>query len=475
LDGDASIMLSSTTKLNNNQKDEDEEKMMKKEDYMIFFDRKIEIVTAGLRPYCNTILYKLSKDNALTIADYVISMKSEINLSDHYRADVIKLLCNLSIFCGKVKPFKQMTREEDVLAFLDSFRRPESSDPLHKWIGTYNLYIIHLMRFFKWLYYPDIEPSKRPKPPVIENIPKLKRKEQSIYKPSDLWTAEDDLLFLKYCPSKRMKCYHAVAKDTSCRPHELLKLRIKDVVFKTATTNSGGTYQYAEVLVNGKTGSRHIPLINSIPYVKDYLDHEHPYPGNPNAVFLCGNGKSLGRVLVIESIEQIYKHYKTDLFPKLLDDPSVPPEDKQRIRDLLKKPWNPYIRRHSALTEKSTKLKLHTLNQHAGWSINSHMAQKYIHYFGNESSESLLEAYGIIPKDHKASSDVLLLKPKQCPNCSEPNKVDSKFCTKCRMILTYDAYSEVVEEKQEKDDALVILSDQVMKLMAEVQELKKQK
>lgn len=25
------------------------------------------------------------------------------------------------------------------------------------------------------------------------------------------------------------------------------------------------------------------------------------------------------------------------------------------------------------------------------------MSQKYIHYFGNESSESLLEAYGIIP------------------------------------------------------------------------------
>ena len=59
------------------------------------------------------------------------------------------------------------------------------------------------MRFFKWLYYPDIEPDKRSKPVVIENIPKLKRKEKSIYKPSDLWTQQDDLLFLKYCPIKR--------------------------------------------------------------------------------------------------------------------------------------------------------------------------------------------------------------------------------------------------------------------------------
>jgi hypothetical protein len=28
--------------------------------------------------------------------------------------------------------------------------------------------------------------------------------------------------------------------------------------------------------------------------------------------------------------------------------------------------------------------------------MSSNMAQKYIHYFGNESSESLLEAYGIV-------------------------------------------------------------------------------
>jgi hypothetical protein len=64
---------------------------------------------------------------------------------------------------------------------------------MHKWIGTYNLFRIHLLRFFKWLYYPDAEPGKRLKPSVIENIAQLHRKEESIYKPSDLWTQEDDL------------------------------------------------------------------------------------------------------------------------------------------------------------------------------------------------------------------------------------------------------------------------------------------
>ena len=96
---------------------------------------------------------------------------------------------------------------------------------------------------------------------------------------------EDDLLFLKYCPSKRIKCYHAVARDTSCRPHELLKLRIKDIVFKVAASNNGGYYLYAEVLVNGKTGSRPIPLINSITFIKDYLDYEHPFQTTPMLFF----------------------------------------------------------------------------------------------------------------------------------------------------------------------------------------------
>ncbi len=56
-----------------------------------------------------------------------------------------------------------------------------------------------------------------------------------------------------------------------------------------------GYSQYVEVVVNGKTGTRPVPLINSIPYLKDYLDHEHPQPRNPNAPVICGTGKGFGR------------------------------------------------------------------------------------------------------------------------------------------------------------------------------------
>lgn len=80
-----------------------------------------------------------------------------------------------------------------------------------------------------------------------------------------------------------------MSRDTSCRPHEILGLRIKDVVFKLA-----GDRQYAEVLVNGKTGSRSVPLINSIPYLKDWLD-SYPQRSNPNACLIFGMSKAFGK------------------------------------------------------------------------------------------------------------------------------------------------------------------------------------
>jgi len=141
-----------------------------------------------------------------------------------------------------------------------------------------------------------------------------------------------------------------------------------------------------------------------------------------------------------------------------MNNPNVTPEDKQKIRVLLKKPWNLYIRRHSALTEKARLLKEPILKMHAGWSPSSQMHLKYEHWFGNESSENILEAYGIITKDKDQTS---VLMPKACPHCNAPNKPDSRFCVKCRMVLTYDAYNETVENQKEKESEVQNLKDQM--------------
>ena len=350
--------------------------------------------------------------NATAICDYIAALQIEVRPSDHYRRGIIDVLAMLAKRAGTTS-FKDLTRD-DVITFLQSFTKTDEEDPLHKWKGTYELFRMQLNRFFKWLYNPHLGPTARPKPAVMNNIPKLKRKEISIYKPSDLWTTQDDLLFLKYCPVKRDKCYHAISRDLSARPVEILKLKIRDLSFKMV-----GQQQYAEVTINsGKSKSRTIPLINSLPYLKDYLSNEHPVPGNPNSPLIASTGKSLGRHITTKRLHRIYNIYKRVTFPRLLQSPKVVPEDKPLIEQLLKKPWNPYIRRHSALTEKSMILKENVLRQHAGWTQNSQMQLKYIHYFGNESSQDILEAYGLV--DHGVQFDQL--QPKICPNCNEGNK-----------------------------------------------------
>lgn len=105
-------------------------------------------------------------------------MRHELNASCSYLEDIIGLLGRFSIYLNNVS--LKVVKRKDILSFLDGFRKPETLDPLHKWIGTYNICRIHFMRFFRWLYYPDIYPSKdRPKPAPVENIPQLKRKEIS--------------------------------------------------------------------------------------------------------------------------------------------------------------------------------------------------------------------------------------------------------------------------------------------------------
>ena len=76
------------------------------------------------------------------------------------------------------------------------------------------------------------------------------------------------------------------------------------------------------------------------------------------------------------------------------------------------------------------------------------MHLKYIHYFGNESSDSLLEAYGLVTREQELAKT---LHYKQCPNCNEPNKSESRFCAKCKMVLTYDAYNETIEKEKQRE------------------------
>ena len=107
-----------------------------------------------------------------------------------------------------------------------------------------------------------------------------------------------------------------------------------------------------------------------------------------------------------------------------MSDTTIPEKDQSVIKNMLIKPWNLYVFRHSALTEKSMILSESVLKDHAGWTMSSKMTQVYIHLSG-ESSKVLLQKRGVIRKENIEVSDAW--RSKICSNCNEPNKIKSKF------------------------------------------------
>lgn len=187
----------------------------------------------------------------------------------------------------------------------------------------------------------------------------------------------------------------------------------------------------------------------------------------------CKQGVKLNR----DSFLAKYQYqYKAIHFPRLLQDQTVPEPDKAVIRNMLTKPWNLYVFRHSALTEKSQILTESTLRDHADWTMTSKMPTVYLHYFGTESAKKLLEAKGVIQRN---SASVNVLKAKPCPNCGEYNKPDSKFCSKCKFVLSYDAFNDTIEEKaraaKEAEETMeklkeLQLQQQILKAEREIQQ-----
>ncbi len=399
------------------------------------------------KSYIKNSLYKLlesSIENAEIICNYIIAEQNEINIKESTKEGKIKVLLDLVKFLN----YKELNKisKEDIFSYLNRYRKPEESDPTHSWIGTWNNRHLILLKFFRWLYDPDNPDIKNRKSPGCMNgIKRLSRKEISRYKPSYLWTSRECEIFLKYCPSKRDRAFLSMATDTSARPHELLSLKIEDIKFRS--TNDGSK-QYAEITINGKTGQRTVPLINSLPYVKEWI-LDHPSSDNHKDWLFISEGKtSFGKKITRDGLLKHFQdYYKKRYYPNLLLK-EIPEVDKAYIKNLLTKPWNLYVHRHGSLTEKSSVLTEHMLRNHAGWSISSLMPRVYIHHLGNASSKQLLQSSGIIEKDQDQKT--YRKRIRFCPNCNEPNKEENKVCFRCRIVLTVESYNEARNEDKNK-------------------------
>ena len=95
------------------------------------FERKITLATEGFTSsrFCELVLRdrnRLSKENALTVCDYIIAMKREVNPRLSYKKYTIQVLAELSKAVGIAKKFIDMTRDDILLCYIDKCRKPEN-------------------------------------------------------------------------------------------------------------------------------------------------------------------------------------------------------------------------------------------------------------------------------------------------------------------------------------------------------------
>ena len=256
---------------------------------------------------------------------------------------------------------------------------------------------VHIPRLFKWLYYPDItSPKQRPKPDIIPSIPMMRRKEKT-YRPEDMWTIEESELFFKYCPNSRVVCYHAIANATGARPQEILDLTIGDIIWPP-----DGSPPY--FTVKGKTGQRTLKIYRFENYIKDFIER-HPKKAIRTSPLIWSKKRQssgLGRA----SLLAIYNQMK-DYFCKLANgDDAIGQDDRNAIIRLLRKPWNPYVFRHSVTTEYLGRgaLTKHQGDQFFGWSPRGNTAVHYQNYFGDEAADSLGAYFGLAQRQPPRST-----------------------------------------------------------------------
>ncbi|HIH42599.1 TPA: tyrosine-type recombinase/integrase [Candidatus Woesearchaeota archaeon] len=323
--------------------------------------------------------------------------------------------CSCLMIISKLvpKPFREFTHD-DIYAVVNHVRNKGSAE----WTKLgYNA----IMRgFFRWLSGNDKE-----YPDIVKNLrTRMPQNQQQLPNQGDLITENEVKKLLEFTKNQRDKAFVSVLWESGTRIAEILTLNIKDVSFD----KFGGF-----ITVIGKTGSRKIRLVSSIPYLANWLE-SHPCKRDRNApLWVCLHGKNRKNRPVYRTIAKIL----TELF-----------EDAG-----IKKRCNPHSFRHARATYLANHLTEFQMNQYFGWKQGGAMAFTYVHLSSRNTDAALLKIHGIDSKTTEEKSD---LKPRVCDRCEQLNAHNASYCCRCGFILDKVLAVETALKEQELVDKEII-------------------
>jgi len=182
--------------------------------------------------------------------------------------------------------------------------------------------------------------------------------------PRNLLSPDDVSRLIDACLNDRDRAFIALLWETGARIGELIDLRVGDI-------EDDGMGKH--VVVMGKTGARRLPLVESRPYLEQWLQ-SHPSP-SPQSPLWCKLEQG-------SPDEQIGYNY---IRLRLLE--------RARQRAGIDKPVNPHHFRHSRATHLANWLTEAQLCEWFGWVQGSKVPARYVHLSGRDIDNAYLALF----------------------------------------------------------------------------------
>jgi len=348
---------------------------------------------------------EISKENKkiiLNFKDYLLSEGIGIVRISRYFVELIRYNRMLK------KSFNKATKE-DIRRIVAELNQTELADETKK---CFKILLRKLYRFIRGIeekgVYPDeVKWISIAMPPNHKKLPE------------ELLTEEEVKKIISKCDNLRDKTLMSCLYESGCRISEIGTMKIKHVSFE----------QYgARITVNGKTGMRKILIVNSTPYLQEWINRHPNNEDTESYLWVSNTGKFLcyGRIVAI--LKNATK--KTGI--------------KKRV--------HAHLLRHSRATllASTPGMSDSAMKHYFGWTQGSKMASIYIHMSGKDTDRAILMANGIKVDSEKVKSK---LKPKKCLKCNCINEVTNRFCKICGFVLDKEEGKKIIERDFKRSQA----------------------
>ncbi len=293
--------------------------------------------------------------------------------------------------------------------------------------GTVNTYKTVIRSFWRW-----INPTENGDAPEEVSWIKITGSNGNGKLPKDLLTQSDIKEQVRAAHNPRDKALIMMLYETGARIGEIIDLTVGDIEDRE---------HGKKVVIEGKTGARRLPLVESVPYLNRWLN-QHP-TGNKENPLWCKIRTQNGHGTK-GADELTYNYINKKILKKTMEKAGID------------KPANPHHYRHSRASYLANELKEAQLCEWFGWVQGSDVPAKYVHLSGRDIDNAYDQMHGLYePEEDENSPDVI-----ECWRCEELEDPERRYCGKCGAPLDKEARGDVEVEQEKAEGGVVEVENQ---------------